>query len=182
MNIIYEPEEDSYLLKEVLENKIPLFLKKNPDLKLLEIGVGSGIQLKTALNSGVNKDNISGVDINHDAVVCCKNLGFNCIDSNLFSKVLGRYEVIIFNPPYLPLDKDEPKDSMLITTGGKKGSELINKFLIQSKNHLSSEGKIFLLVSSLTKGIKWNNYKKKIVAKKKIFFEELKVYELSLGK
>jgi hypothetical protein len=50
--------------------------------------------------------------------------------------------------------------------------------LKQSKKHLTSEGKIFLLTSSLTKGINWGNWKKKKLAEKKMFFEKLFVYEL----
>ena len=57
--------------------------------------------------------------------------------------------------------------------------EIINNFLQQAKNHLTKEGKIFLLTSSLTKGIKWEGYKKKIIKKQKLFFEELQVWELS---
>ena len=180
MTSIYQPEEDSYLLEEVLEKELPKSIKKNPNLTFLEIGVGSGIQLMAASNSGIKKENILGVDINKEAVSHCKNLGFNCIESDLFSRVKGKFDLIIFNPPYLPEEKNEPEDSKLITTGGKTGSEVINKFLIQSKKYLKKDGKIFLLVSSLTKGTNWNNYSKKLVGKKKIFFEELKVYELRI--
>jgi len=179
MGFIYEPEEDSYLLSEILKREIPKLLKKKENLSVLEIGCGSGIQLNSIFESGVNKKNIFGTDINSDAVKKCKSLGFNCIFSDLFSKVIGKFDLIIFNPPYLPEDEKEPEDSKLITTGGKKGSEIINKFLKESKKHLKKNGKIFLLVSSLTKGIKFLGYKKKILGKKKIFFEELRVYELN---
>lgn len=180
MSSIYSPEEDSYLLESVLERQLSKMIKKNSNLTLLEIGVGSGIQLMAVSNSGVKKENILGVDINLEAVKHCKNLGFNCIKSDLFSSVNGKFDLIIFNPPYLPEEKNEPEDSKLITTGGKTGSEVINKFLIESKKHLAKDGKIFLLVSSLSKGIKWNNYKKRLISKKKIFFEELKVYEVKI--
>ncbi len=180
MSSIYSPEDDSYLLSETLKEYLPKKIQQNKEFSLLEIGIGSGIQLQTALSCGLKSENLSGVDINEDAIILCKNLGFNCFVSDLFSKVKGKFDLIIFNPPYLPEDESEPKDSRLITTGGKFGSELINDFLSQAKNHLNSNGKIFLLVSSLTKKIKWENYKKKLISKKKIFFEELKVYELSL--
>jgi release factor glutamine methyltransferase len=177
MSTIYEPAEDTFLMQKVLEKQLPKLLKQNPNLKFLEIGCGSGYNLQTAKKLGVK--NIFSCDINLDAVKHCKKLGFNCIESNLFSKIKGKFDLIIFNPPYLPEDKLEPKDSKLATTGGKLGSELINKFLEQSKKHLNSEGKIFLLVSNLTKGINWQDYKKKLIAKEKIFFEELMVYALS---
>jgi len=48
MNEIYEPAEDSYLMSEALGAELPELLSKNPQLKLLEIGVGSGINLNIA--------------------------------------------------------------------------------------------------------------------------------------
>jgi len=83
--------------------------------------------------------------------------------------------LIIFNPPYLPREKhDEGKD----TTGGKNGSEIINKFLNQAKAHLNKNGKILLLTSSFTKNINWLDYKKELLGTKSLFFEELYVWEL----
>lgn len=203
---IYKPEEDSFLLSKVLEIQIPKLLKQNKNLTLLEIGCGSGIQLETALKLGIKKQNIFSCDINLKAVNYCKNMrlskeafkkvaqpykegrlsegnrrclrGFNCIQSDLFQNIHGKYNLIIFNPPYLPEDKKEPKDSRIATTGGKKGSEIINKFLKQAKDYLKKGGKIFLLTSSLTKGINFLNYKKKLLEKEKLFFEELYVWEL----
>lgn len=175
---IYSPEEDSYLLSSSLEKIIPK-IKKYEKLKYLEIGVGSGIQLKTLNSLGIKKENLFGVDINKIAVKQLIKMGFNCIESNLFSNVKGKYDIILFNPPYLPQDDFEPHDSRIATTGGKNGSEIINLFLSESKKYLKNEGRIFLLTSSLTKGIKWNGFNKKLIGKKKIFFEELRVWELT---
>jgi len=170
---IYPASEDSFLLSETLKKEI-----KNKNIKFLEIGIGSGIQLQTAKELKIKE--IFGVDINPDAVKHCKSLGFNCIQSDLFQNVKGKYDIIVFNPPYLPLDKQEPKSSRVATTGGKKGSEIINKFLKQAKEHLAKDGKILLLTSSLTKGINWQGYNKKLLSKKKLFFEELYILELTV--
>jgi release factor glutamine methyltransferase len=93
--------------------------------------------------------------------------------------------LIIFNPPYLPDDnpynsdyKEKLNNLKIALIGGKNGGELINKFLKQAKNHMNQNGGIFLLSSSLTKRINWNNWKKKLIAKKKLFFEELYVWEI----
>lgn len=178
MKTIYNPEDDSYLLSEILSKKIPLLLKKNSNLNFLEVGSGSGIQLETALKLGVKKENIFSCDINASVVKQCKILGFNCVKSDLFEKIKGKYDVIVFNPPYLPRDSREPKYSQLATTGGKNGSETTNRFLKDAKKFLKKNGKIFLVASSLTRGIDFSGYLKKIVARRKIFFEELKVWEL----
>ena len=179
MKDIYSPEEDSYLLSSVLKKKIHHIVEKNPNAKLLEIGSGSGIQLETAFASGIKKKNIFSCDINPEAVKHCKNLGFNCVKSNLFEKIKGKYEIIVFNPPYLPEDSREPKDSRMATTGGKDGGELTNKFLKQAKKRLAKNGRIFLLVSSLTKGLDFSDYRKKKLAEEKLFFEKLFVLEFS---
>jgi release factor glutamine methyltransferase len=176
---IYNPSEDSFLLSSVLEKEIPKLLKKNKDLKFLEMGTGSGIQLKTAVKSGIKKQNIFSCDVNSSAVSHCKALGFNSVVSDLFENIKGRYNIIILNPPYLPLDSREPKDSRVSTTGGKKGSEIINRFLKQTKKHLTKDGKIFILISSLTKGTDFKGFRKKTLAKQKLFFEELFVFELT---
>ena len=178
MPSIYQPAEDSFLLLKVLEKEIPKLLKKNQHLQFLEIGSGSGIILETVQKLGIKREHIFSTDINQQAVIHCQNLGFNCIYSNLFENVSGKFNIVVFNPPYLPRNSKEPKNSQLATTGGPQGSEIINEFLKQAENYLEKNGRIFLLTSSLTKNINWNNSHKKLLGKKKLFFEELFVWEL----
>lgn len=175
MSKIYEPAEDSFLLANVLKKNLS---KDDKGLKFLEIGCGSGIQIKTLLNLGIPKENIFCGDINSEAVDRCKSLSVNCFVSNLFENVKGKFDVIIFNPPYLPEDKNEPEDSKLATTGGKKGSEIVNKFLKQAKKHLEKNGRIFLLTSSLTEDVDFSNYEIELIDEQKLFFERLFVWEL----
>lgn len=179
---IYHPAEDSYFLTRILKQEIPKLLQENPDLMFLEIGTGSGIHLETAFNSGIKKENIFSCDINANAVSHCTSLGFHCIYSDLFEKILGKFDIIVFNPPYLAEDKHDKNPD---TSAGKKGDETILKFLIQAKNHLNENGRIFLLLSSLTpldnieRQIKHLNYNKKFLGNEKLFYEELYVWELS---
>lgn len=180
MTQIYFPKEDSFLLAGILEKEIPKLLKEKQNLVFLEIGSGSGIQLETVLKAGIKKKNIFGCDINKSAVKACKELGFICLESNLFSKIKGKFDIIVFNPPYLPEDFREPKDSRIATTGGKKGSEITNKFLKQAKHYLKDKGKIFLLTSSFTEGLNLSEYKKKLLKKEQLFCEKLFVWELAI--
>ncbi|MBU2104155.1 MAG: methyltransferase [Nanoarchaeota archaeon] len=166
-------------MSNILKKEIPELLEKNPDLKVLEIGAGSGIQLQVLLSLGAKKANIFSSDIEEEAVAYCNSLGFNCVQSDLFKNINGKYNVIIFNPPYLPEDSKEPCDSKTATTGGERGGEIINGFLKKAKEHLTSKGKIFLLTSSLTKNIKWLDYQKKLLGCEKLFFEELCVWEIT---
>jgi release factor glutamine methyltransferase len=177
---IYEAREDSYLLSQILKKEISILFKKKPNLKFLEIGCGSGIQIECILELGIKKENILCCDINLEAVKFCKRLGVNCIKSDLFENIKEKFDIIAFNPPYLPFEQAEPKSSRSATTGGKSGSEIINRFLKNAKYHLNKNGEIILLTSSLTKNINWNNYKKSVLGKKKLFFEELYVFGIQV--
>ena len=142
------------------------------------MGTGTGILSETA-SKYLNKKNILAADINSEAIKITKKKGFKTIKTNLFSNIKGKFDLITFNAPYLPLDKREPKDSQLSTTGGKRGDEISIKFLKQAKKHLNKNGKIFLLISSLTPMNKIKRFKHKIVARKKMFMEELLILEFT---
>lgn len=179
---IYQPSEDSYLMSEILKEHLPKLLSENPDLKFLEIGAGSGIHLQTAKTLGIKSENIFSSDIDKKSVAHCNALGFNCVHSDLFENIPGKFSVIIFNPPYLPEDSREPKDSQTATTGGKKGDEIILKFLHQSKKHLEKGGRIFLITSSLAPKINFHElgYNSKEIGCENLFMEKLCVWEVCI--
>lgn len=177
---IYQPSEDSYFLTEILKKQIPLLLQSDSNLTFLEIGAGSGIHLETAYNSGIKKENITSCDINPSSVNHCNALGFKCIHSDLFENINGKFDIIIFNPPYLPENR---YDNLPDTSGGKKGDEIILRFLKDAKSYLNETGRIFLLLSSKTpmENIKkeFKNYHVSLLGNEHLFYEELFVYELT---
>ena len=109
--MIYEPSDDSFLLQK--------YVKKYASGKVLDIGTGSGIQTLTALE---NTKYVLASDINLEAVKKVRTLGINVIKSDLFSSIKGKFDLIIFNPPYLPEDRNEDKESKLNTTTSKKNN------------------------------------------------------------
>lgn len=174
--MIYSPAEDSYLL----EKQVKRFSKNK---NVLDIGAGSGIQALAAKKAGAKT--VIASDISEHTIEHLKKLGLNAIKSNLLKNINGKFDLIIFNPPYLPEDKQEDKESQLSTTGGKKGDELILKFLKQSIKHLNKNGIILLLVSSLTpmekidKFIKKENLKKEVIDSTNLFMESLDILKIS---
>jgi release factor glutamine methyltransferase len=192
--MIYPPAEDSYLMSDILKE----FLKNKPKtIRILDMGSGSGIQAKTCRDLGFTR--ITTADINPEAIRHLKKQKFNAVKTDLFSNLYKkgglnvkgnlvplRFGLIIFNPPYLPEDTREPEDSKIATTAGKKGYELIIRFLEQAKYHLSPDGKILLLFSSLSKPniikrkAKELGYSLHLLNKSNMpFFEILYVYQLS---
>lgn len=175
---MYPPKEDSFFLSETIEN---FFKHKNlKGTRFLDMGSGSGIQAET-LAKFTEKRNILCADIDKEAIRHLKSKGFNAINSDLFSKLKGKFDFIVFNPPYLPEHKYDKQPD---TSGGKLGDETILRFLKQARQHLTQHGRIFLLLSSLTPSKRINNYlaencKFKKLSEKKLFFEILEILVIS---
>ncbi|MBI4145640.1 methyltransferase [Candidatus Woesearchaeota archaeon] len=180
---IYEPREDSLLLSDQV--------RKNAKGVVLDMGTGSGIQAEAALELR-QVERVIAVDKNPAAVKHCKRTikkrKLECYVSDLFAvfkkgKLKGtQFDTIIFNPPYLPADKNKP-DMALI--GGKKGYEVVERFLADAPHHLKTGGSILLLFSNLTNRhkveelIKLNGFEFKQLASSRQFFEELFIYQLA---
>ena len=131
--MIYTPSEDSFLLARALV----LYVKNKT---VLDMGAGSGIQTETALKTGAVS--VCAVDINTEAITQLtkkKLKNVTVVQSNLFTHISESFDLIVFNPPYLPRDTREDKESAKATTGGKHGDEIILRFLKQAPKHLTKE-------------------------------------------
>lgn len=141
---VYEPCEDSFLLAQAALS----IIQNSP--KMLEVGCGSGII------SAVIKNNtqamITGIDINPHAAKCTKENGVDAIRGDLLSCIRGKFDIIIFNPPYLPTNDEERTSDWINVAldGGNDGRQIINRFLADARNHLAENGRILILVSSFT--------------------------------
>lgn len=102
---------------ELLVNKTIDYINKLFDKKvyILDIGTGSGC-IDVALLKNINC-NITSVDISNDALNVAKqnfilnNVDVNLIQSDIFSNVTNKYDVIISNPPYISVN--EPIQDMV---------------------------------------------------------------------
>lgn len=173
--MIYSPAEDSYLLEAQVK-------KLSKGKTVLDMGCGSGILSLAAKNSGGKY--VLGADINFEAVAETSKKGIDAVKSNLFQKIKGKFDLVVFNPPYLPKDEREDSESSQVTSGGKNGDEIIIRFLKNSTEHLSPNGKILILVSSLTPREKIDKLlvklklSRKVLSEKKLFMEKLEVWQL----
>ncbi|TKJ17048.1 hypothetical protein CEE44_00750 [Candidatus Woesearchaeota archaeon B3_Woes] len=205
--MIYEPSEDSFLLQK--------FVKKYSKGLVLDVGTGSGILAKEAslkanlvIGLDINKNVVKYCKKNINGIYFFKSNLFQIFEDNFFfydkvdkkleiydkKKVKDReklqtlvkkqikFDLIVFNPPYLP---QELKKRDIRTEGGKKGYEIIERFLNEVSNYLKKEGRVLLLFSSFTNKKKINDLidKNKLrfieLEKKHIFFEDLYVYYIT---
>ncbi|MDR3292377.1 MAG: methyltransferase [Methanobrevibacter sp.] len=175
---VYEPSDDSYLLSE------NLIIEK--DDEVLDIGTGSGI---IAISASTLAKSVIATDINYDALKLAeKNIKLNKIENirvcfgNLFQPVKNKnFDLILFNPPYLPTDKNDILEDNLnyAFDGGIDGMKVINSFLNQVKNHLKCGGRVQMIHSSLSKIQETINkledlgFVVEITASERFFFEEI---------
>jgi len=180
---VYEPAEDTFLLAENLK-------VKEGDIAL-DIGTGTGI---IALLMAKKAEYVLGVDVNPIAIELAKeNAKINGIKnvefrvSDLFENVEGKFDIITFNLPYLPGRPEELKEPIdLALIGGKRGREVLDKFIDQVIDYLKPNGIIQIVQSSIT-GVEDTiekftklGFKVEITAKERYFFEEIVVISAKL--
>ncbi len=171
---VYEPREDSFLLAKVLEKELSAKKFK----RVLEIGCGSGLLAIIAAKKGRET---TAADIDDKALECAKknasanSVKINFVLSDLFEEISGKFDLIIFNPPYLP---EEISDFSRTWAAGKN-LEMIFHFLSGAKNFLAPNGALLLVCSSLSNpekiigNLKQNGFSSSIAYEQKIPFETL---------
>lgn len=108
------PRFETELLVEKTYNYIKKYFNKD-NIKILDIGTGSGC-IAITLNKLLNNSDITGIDISSEALEVAKennisnNTNVKFIESDIFSNVSDRYDVIISNPPYISYGDTEVMD------------------------------------------------------------------------
>ncbi len=139
---VYQPDADTYLLLETAKKEV------KPGDRILEVGTGSGlISRELAKMSGV-----VATDINPHAVFYARKSGIDVVRTDLICGLKGVFDLVLFNPPYLPTQPDERMDDWLeyALDGGESGRAVIERFALVVGGVLAPKGRILLLISSLT--------------------------------
>lgn len=170
---VYEPREDSILIAEAIENEL-----KNGEKKVLEIGCGSGL---LSIIAAKRDCDVTSVDIDEKALECARdnaktnNIRINFLRSDIFSSVSGKFDLIIFNPPYLP----EKISEFSRTWAGGENVEIITRFIKDAKSFLSPSGKVLIIISSLTglekilREFELCGFSPKVISERKVPWETL---------
>ena len=170
---VYPVEEDTLLLLWAAQ------AEGRPGERVLEIGCGSGYISRELSRTA----EVLATDINPHAVRATRNLGVEVVRTDLFAGICGRFDLVIFNPPYLPTTPDERMDDWLeyALDGGPDGRVVIARFIDGVRRVLAPGGRFLLLVSSLTgfadvtRIIEDAGFRAEVVARTRVEGEELVV-------
>jgi len=152
---VYEPAEDSFQLAEAID------VKQNDSV--FEIGTGTGI---VALECARRGANVVCSDVNPFAVELVKrnytknkSLLTGSLDvrlGDLFTVVKEneKFDVIIFNPPYLSTKKEDLVGGSgwfdVAVDGGVDGLSTTKRFIKELSKYLKKDGRSFFIFSSLS--------------------------------
>ena len=178
---VYEPSDDSELMVEAA--------RKYSFGRVLDLGCATGV---FGIASAQKKEVSSVVcaDLNPAAVeLAKKNAALNGVGkkvsfahTDLFSSFSSSgFDVIGFNPPYLPTTPAERVHGTLNLAfdGGLSGRKITDKFLAGFEKHLAPGGVLILLQSSLSgigktqKILERKGFEVEKLPSKKFFFEEI---------
>lgn len=185
---VYDPAEDSFLLLEsiTIDSK---------DM-ILELGTGCGLIALVCAHQG---SQVVCTDINPFAIqLTRRNIERNRVllkgdieirQGNLFSVLKNNehFNVIIFNPPYLPSKKNEKVGGWFdrATDGGRTGMQVIKRFLKGLHKHLHPNGCAYFIFSSLSNRSTLEQYLKnerlsaEVIARHRCEEEDLDVFRIT---
>jgi methylase of polypeptide subunit release factors len=140
---VFSPARSEYL-DLVAHQALP-----SPCELAFDIGVGSGVLSAILAKRGIKK--IIATDIDSRAIACAtvnmKNLGYaaqvEVIQQALFPNM--KADLIVCNPPWVPANPSSPIESAVFDPE----SLFLKSFLQQVRDHLSEQGRAWLILSDL---------------------------------
>lgn len=143
------PRQDT----EILVEEVMRFL--HDGMRILDLCTGSGCILLSLLNYSNDCAGI-GCDISEKALAVAEKNAKKLkqeavfVQSDLFEKIEGKFEIIVSNPPYIPTEviptlMEEVKNHEPITAldGREDGLYFYREIINQAGNYLYPEGKLF---------------------------------------
>lgn len=177
---VYIPSDDTFLLAKAVHDVV------RPGEAFLEVGCGAGLVAMVAARRGAH---VTCTDLNPHAVRLAghnakqNGLTVTAIKTDLLDGVAGPFDVVAFNPPYLPTAPDEvvPGPLNLAFDGGLDGNQTVLRFAAQVLALRPLPASILVVHSSLsdpgplTQALAQAGYRAEVATQSDHFFERLRV-------
>ncbi len=142
--------------EELIEHCLEL-IPKEGELRILDMGCGSGIIGLTLAAELGDRVVVTCADTSREAlslteenITLLELENVTILETNLFSNIEGKYDLIVANLPYVP-ELDRPTlapelahDPDLALFGGKDGLDIIKEFIQKSTAHLKNNATVAL--------------------------------------
>ncbi len=186
------PQPDTEILVEEVIN-ICKEQNANKKIKILDLCTGSGA-IGISIANNIKNCEMTLSDISYDALeiaqknsVIVEDIGedigdsqksnIRTIQSDLFEKIEGKFDIIVSNPPYIEtktiqtLDKEVQMEPKLALDGGEDGLDLYRRIIKEAYKYLNNNGTLALEIGYNQKDkvinlIKASNMYKGIYSKK----------------
>jgi len=140
---VYPVREDTLLLLEAALDVL------KPSDRVLDLGTGSGYIARHLVGKAAL---IIATDMNPHACRMALSGGVGVARADLTAGLRGHFDLILFNPPYLPTKPGERINDWLekALDGGESGREVIRRLLPDLPRVLAPGGRFLLAFSEVT--------------------------------
>ena len=167
-NNYYKPAEDTLFFADHLQHE--------KGRAALDIGTGSGLLAQVLTK---NFELVVAADIDIKALRETRDSVGNCMCCNAADALTPIFDLVVCNLPYLP--SEQVSDPAV--DGLREGVEIPIKIINSASRVIKENGKIIFLTSSLANQtelvnqVKMLGFVTRVIARKKLFFEELILVE-----
>ncbi|MCM8783084.1 MAG: peptide chain release factor N(5)-glutamine methyltransferase [Candidatus Omnitrophica bacterium] len=155
---VFIPRPETELLVEYTLGLANCLLKRNRQLRILDLGTGSGcIAISLARYLSSKEVIIDATDVSYPALTVARDnaslnqVKINFLETNLFSGLKPQsYDIIVSNPPYIPsaeiekLSKELSYEPRLALEGGEDGFKYLRLIIQDVPFYLKASGYLLL--------------------------------------
>jgi len=137
---------------ELVAEQVVLRARARTDCRVLDLCTGSGCIAYVAARYG--RASVTASDVSKAALSVarenCEGLDVTFVESNMFERLTGRYDILVSNPPYIPtgelasLQAEVKKEPVGALNGGADGLDFYREIASKAQDFVTEDGCVVL--------------------------------------